>query len=152
VRQVQGWLLHLIADMNRRRLEFGEPIDDDGDAIQPEDVGAGGSLAQVHASAVGQSTNAAGGTCSTGQVMSTAVLLKHGFVTPQRDVGGKHEAVTSPSGNSGRIMMTPQATGTSTFVSCRRGMLTPLEHEMADEVHSPEEEQRFTHVSFRYYH
>jgi hypothetical protein len=73
-------------------------------------------------------------------------------VTLQRDVGGSHQAVTSPSGNSGRIMMTPQATGTSTFVSCRRGMLTPLEHEMADEVHSPEEEQRFTHVSFRYYH
>jgi hypothetical protein len=149
VRQVQGWLLHLIADMNRRRLEFGGPIDDDGDAIQPEDVGDGGSLAQVHASAVRQSTNAAGGTCSTGQLMTTAGLLKHGFETPHRNVGGNHQAVTSPSGNSGRIMMTPQATGTSTFVSCRRGMLTPLEREMADEVNSPEEEQRFTHVSFR---
>jgi hypothetical protein len=91
-----------------------------------------------------------GGACSTGQEMTTAVVLKQGFVTPQREVGGSHQVVTSPSGNSGRIVMTPQATSTSTFGSCRRGMLTPLEHEMADEVHSPEEEQRFTHVSFRY--
>jgi hypothetical protein len=135
--------------MNRRRLEFGGPIDEDGDAFQPEDVGTGGSLAQVHASAVGQSPNATGGTCSTGQVTMTTVLLEHGFMTPQRDVGGSHQAVTGPSGNSGRIMLTPQATGTSTFGSSRRGMLTPLEHEMADEVHSPDEEQRFTHVSFR---
>jgi hypothetical protein len=135
--------------MNRRRLEFGGPIDDDGDGIQPDDVGAGGSLSQVRTSAADQSTNAAGGTCSTGQVMTMAVVLNHGFVTPQRDVGGSHQAVSRPSANSGRIMLTPQATGTSSFVSCKRGMLTPLEHEMAVEVHSPEEEQRFTHVSFR---
>jgi hypothetical protein len=145
--------------MNRRRLEFGGPIDDEGDDIQPEDVGDGGSLAQVHASAVRQSTqvhasavrqstNAAGGACSTGQLMTTAGLLKHGFETPHRNVGGNHQAVTSP-GNTGRIMMTPQATGTSTFVSCKRGMLTPLEREMADEVNSPEDDHRFTHVSFR---
>jgi hypothetical protein len=130
-------------------LEFGGPIDDDGDGIQPDDVGAGGSLSQVRTSAADQSTNAAGGTCSTGQVMTMAVVLNHGFVTPQRDVGGSHQAVSRPSANSGRIMLTPQATGTSSFVSCKRGMLTPLEHETADEVHSPEEEQRFTHVSFR---
>jgi hypothetical protein len=131
-------------------LEFGGPLDDDGDGIQPDDVGAGGSLAQVHTSAAGQSTNAAGGTCSTGQVMTTDVVLNHGFVTPQRDVGGSHQAVSSPSANSGRIMLSPQVAVTSSFVSCKRGMLTPLEHEMADAVHLPEEEQRFTHVSFRY--
>jgi anti-sigma regulatory factor (Ser/Thr protein kinase) len=45
-------------------------------------------------------------------------------------------------------MLTPQATGTSADGRSSRGMLTPLEHEMADGVHTREEEQRFTHVSF----
>jgi hypothetical protein len=135
--------------MNRRRLEFGGPIDEDGDAIQTEDAGGEGSWAQVQYSEVGQPPNTTGATCSTGPVTVTPVLLEHGFNTPQKDVGGGHEPVTSACGNSGRMLLTPQATGTSTCGSSRRGMLTPLEHGMADGVHAHEEQQRYTHVSFR---
>jgi hypothetical protein len=78
--------------MNRRRLEFGGVVDKDGDAIQAEGDGAGGSSAQVKASAAGQSPNATGATCSTGQ---RAVLLEHGFMTPQRNLEGSREVAST---------------------------------------------------------
>jgi hypothetical protein len=134
--------------MNRRRLEFGGSINEDCDAIQSKDAGAGGSSAQVQTSAVGESPNATGATCATGLVTVHPMLLEYGFKTPQREFRGSHEAGTSAAGNSGRIFLTPQATGTSANGRSRWGMLTPLEHEMADGVHTLEEEQRFTHVSF----
>jgi hypothetical protein len=126
--------------VNRRRLEFSGPINEDCGAIQSKDAGAGGSSAQVQASAVGESPNATGATCATGLVTVHPKLLEHGFKTLQRDFRGSHEAGTSASGNSGRIMLTPQATDTSADGRSSRGMLTPLEHEMADGVHTREEE------------
>jgi hypothetical protein len=169
VGQVQGWFLPFIAGTNRRRLEFGGAVDKDGDAIQPEDDGAGGTSAQVKASAAGQSPNSTGATCSTGQ---RVVLLEHGFMTPQRDLEGSREAAsasekllchgmcttprvlrvqdvagTSVSSLAGRILLSPQGTGSSAAGATSRGMLTPVDSDRAAGVDTPEEELRFTHVS-----
>jgi hypothetical protein len=173
VRQVQGWVLPFIAAMNRRRLEFGGAIDEDGYEFQPEHDGAGGRLAQVGPSAVGQKPTATGPTCSSGQ---RAVLLGHGFKTPQRDLGGSHQAAsasekllchgmctpprllrvqgedgTSISSLSGRILMSPQGTGSSAAGATSRGMLTPVDSDKAAGVGTPEEELRYTHVSFSFF-
>jgi hypothetical protein len=159
--------------MNRRRLEFGGEIDEDGDEIQPEDDGVGGSSAQVGASAVGQSPNATGATCSSGQ---RVVLIGHGFMTPQRDLGGSHEAAsvsekllchgmctpprvlrvqdvagTSVSSLAGRILLSPQGTGSSAAGATSRGMLTPVDSDRAAGVDTPEEELRYTHVSCSFF-
>jgi hypothetical protein len=73
--------------------------------------------------------------------------IGHRNMTPPRDFGVSNEAGTSVSSLDGRIKLTPQATGCSAAGTTSRGMLTPIEPETAAGVDTPEEEQRFTHVS-----
>jgi hypothetical protein len=133
--------------MNRRRLDFGSPIQKDGDANQAGAIGAGCSSAQVLSTAVGEGRKATAGASSTGVTAATDMQIGHRNMTPPRDFRVSNEAGTRVSGLDGRIKLTPQATGCSATGTTSRGMLTPIEPETAAGVDTAEEEQRFTHVS-----
>jgi hypothetical protein len=136
--------------MNRRRLDFGGPIQEDGDAIHASASGAGVTSAQVQihqgsdsltapaigaqvSSGQGQYSSEYGGTMvnggpsSTGGAPTTEILLGHGMWMPPRGLGVGKGAGTSVAGTSRQILMTPQQAATSAAGTSSRGMLTPLE-------------------------